>query len=166
MEQKQTIVEVKPYEEIIEQLQKESLVFAAYYNDEGKLLIAKGPYFKRYSLPAVRVTDSDSTYTYLNPILQKEFGINAYIKDYIELVRGFYKAEDGEYKLGNFICFFANEYYDYPGKPNLTPNPEIFSEAKYVTYEELIQMYERDEVTEYTMYYAGRVKEIVMARGK
>lgn len=164
MEQKQTIVEVKPYEEIIEELQKESLVFAAYYNDEGKVLIAKGPYFKRFSLPAVRVTQPDATYSYLNPILRKEFGINTYIKDYIELVRGFYKAEDGQYKLGNFICFFANEYHDYPGKPELTPEPEIFSEAKYVTHEELIQMYENDEVTEYTMYYVGRVQEKVMAK--
>lgn len=160
MEQKQTIVEVKPYEEIIAELQKESLLFVAYHNDEGKILIAKGPYFKRFSLPAVRVTKPDASYTFLNPILRKEFGINTYIKDYIELVRGFYKAEDGQYKLGNLICLFAKEYYDYPGKPNLTPEPEIFSEAKYVTYEELIQMYERDEVTEYTMYYASRIKDI------
>lgn len=152
------------YEEIIEQLQKESLIFAAYQNDEGKLLIAKGPYFKRFSLPAVRVTDQFSSYTYLNPVLQKEFGVNIYIKDYIELVRGFYKGEDGEYKLGNFVCFFGKEYHNYPGKPDLTPEPEIFLEAKYVTLEELTAMYENDEVTEYTMYYASRIKEIVEAR--
>ena len=163
MEQKQTTLEVKPYEEIIEQLQKESLAFVVYHNNEGKILIAKGPFFKRFSLPAVRVTKSDATYSFLNPILRKEFGINTYIRDYIELVRGFYKTEEG-YKLGNFICFFANEYHDYPGKPNLTPEPEIFSEAKYVTHEELIQMYENDEVTEYTMYYVGRVQEKVMAK--
>lgn len=150
---------IKSYEEIVEQLQKESLALVVYHNNEGKILIAKGPYFKRFSVPAVRIVKADASYTYLNPVLRKEFGINTYIKDYVELVRGFYKTEEG-YKLGNLICFFANEYHDYPGKPNLTPEPEIFSEAKYVTYEELIAMYERDEVTEYTMYYASRIEEI------
>lgn len=161
MEQKQTTLEVKPYEEIIEQLQKESLVFVVYHNDEGKFLIAKGPYFDRHSLPCTRVTDNNAAYAYLNPILQKEFGINTRIKDYVELVRGFYK-EENEYKIGNFICFLGEEYYEYPGKPNLTPNPEIFSDAKYVTLDEAKELYSQGQITEYTMYYLMRVHEFIM----
>lgn len=149
----------KTYEEVIEQLQKESLAMVLYRNEEKKILIAKGPYWERYSLPCTRVTDSNAAYAYLNPILRKEFGINTQIKDYMELVRGFYKAEDGEYKNGNLICFLGEEYYDYPGKPNLEPEPEIFSEAQYVTLDELMALYEEEKVTEYTMYYALRLKE-------
>lgn len=151
-------MEIKPYEEIMEQLQKESLVFVLYYNEENKLLISKGPAFDRYSIPYTRVTNPDASYAYLNPILQKEFGINTCIKDYVELVRGFYKTDDG-YKLGNMICFLSEEYKDYPGKPDLEAKPEVFSEAKYVTYEELVNMYEQGEVTEYTMYFVSRVQE-------
>lgn len=154
-------LEVKPYDEIMEQLMKESLAFAAYINEENKFLIAKGPYFDRFSLPCTKVTNSEtSAYAYLNPILRKEFGINARIKDYLELVRGFYKIND-EYKIGNLICFFCEEYYEYPGKPNLTPEPEIFSEAKYVSFDEAKELYSRGEITEYTMYYLSRIQEKV-----
>lgn len=151
-------LEVKPYEQIIEQLQKDSLVLVVYANEEGKFLIAKGPYFNNFSLPCTKVTGTNSAYAYLNPILQKEFGINTRILDYVELVRGFYK-ENTELKIGNLICFLGEEYYEYPGKPNLTPNPEIFSESKYVTLEEANEMYKRGEINEYAMYYLHRVEE-------
>lgn len=142
--------------EVAQRLQKDSIAMALYRNKEGKFLICKTPFFHQYTLPCTPIDDSQSVNYFLNPILEEEFNIVPIITDYIETTRGIY-LKNNKLSLGNIICI---KYTDYDNILNTVDknimDSVIYTEKQYVTYEEVLELYNNNQINSYSMYCIER----------
>lgn len=148
-------------EEALKNLKRDGLIFGVYISEDNKILICKTPFFHQLSLPCVKLNEGEDISYQFDPMFRNEFQITPEIKQYLELTRGFYE-ENNIGKNGNFICLHIEEYAEYPlkKKPMLKPSGN-YSEMQYITYEEALELYHKNEITNYSMFYIFRIKEVL-----
>lgn len=148
-------------EEVLKKLKKDGLIFGAFRSEKNKILICKTPFFHQYSLPCIKLNEGEEISEKFDPMFRNEFQITPEIKKYLELTRGFYEENNIE-KNGNFICLHIEEYPEYPlkKKPALKPSGN-YTDIKYVTYEEALELYHNKELTNYSMFYIFKLKEVL-----
>lgn len=142
---------------VLDNLQRNGLVFGAYADEEERYLVCQTPYFPELSLPCVKMYAGEEVTSKFSPMFKNEFQITPMIRNYVELVRGSYMDGDIQ-KNGNFICLYITEYPYFPLKdnPELRPSGD-YTDIRYITYDEAKHLYSIGELNEYTMFYISRI---------
>lgn len=142
---------------VLDNLQKDGLVFGAYINGENNFLICKTPFFTELSLPCVKMFVGKEITDLFIPMFKDEFQITPMIKNYVELARGSY-LDGEEQKNGNFVCLYITEYPHFPLKeePKLKPSGK-YVDIRFVSYDEAKRLYASGELSEYSMFYISRI---------
>lgn len=123
----------------------EKKLYGAICIEDGKILLCKSEYFKKITIPLIY-----NEYSKFETMLKNEFGIFPFLtKLYKEYEVPIILNE--EYVNINIYPFKVEEYPDYTLKEEVKIDESgEYTEKKYYSYEEALELYNQEEISEST----------------